>query len=160
MARRSRGNASPYEVRCPRCDVSFPVETRKCIHCGGPTGRPAELVQNAPLDSSDSNFDFDHASSGVSSAAYEHLDNTPIEPVQEAIFSPGGVVEGSSGITIGDSIRDAIGDPTRGGSSDGGAASESTPQSTSIVGKLVRSLGGLIWVILLIGFSLARSCED
>jgi hypothetical protein len=28
---------SPYEVRCPRCDVSFPVETRRCVHCGGPT---------------------------------------------------------------------------------------------------------------------------
>ncbi|MEZ4281989.1 MAG: hypothetical protein R3F21_20490 [Myxococcota bacterium] len=29
--------STPYEVRCPRCDVSFPVETRRCIHCGGPT---------------------------------------------------------------------------------------------------------------------------
>ena len=29
--------SSPYEVRCPRCDVSFAVETRRCIHCGGPT---------------------------------------------------------------------------------------------------------------------------
>lgn len=28
---------SPYEVRCPRCDVSFPVGTRRCVHCGGPT---------------------------------------------------------------------------------------------------------------------------
>jgi len=32
-----RGWGSPYEVRCARCDVSFPVETRRCIHCGGPT---------------------------------------------------------------------------------------------------------------------------
>lgn len=32
-----RGKGSPYEVRCSRCDVSFPVETRRCIHCGGPT---------------------------------------------------------------------------------------------------------------------------
>ena len=39
----SRGKASPYEVRCPRCDVSFPVETTTCIHCGGPTGEAAEL---------------------------------------------------------------------------------------------------------------------
>jgi hypothetical protein len=28
---------SPYEVRCPRCDVSFPPKTRVCIHCGGRT---------------------------------------------------------------------------------------------------------------------------
>ena len=33
----SRYEPTPYEVRCPRCDVSFPVETRRCIHCGGPT---------------------------------------------------------------------------------------------------------------------------
>jgi hypothetical protein len=31
-------DASEYEVRCPRCDVSFPTGTRKCLHCGGATG--------------------------------------------------------------------------------------------------------------------------
>jgi hypothetical protein len=36
-----RGKGSPYEVRCLRCDVSFPVETRRCIHCGGPTSASA-----------------------------------------------------------------------------------------------------------------------
>jgi len=29
---------SEYEVRCPRCDVSFPVSTKRCLHCGGKTG--------------------------------------------------------------------------------------------------------------------------
>ena len=28
------------EVRCPRCDVSFAVGTRRCLHCGGPTVEP------------------------------------------------------------------------------------------------------------------------
>lgn len=28
-----------YEVRCERCSVSFPPETRRCMHCGGPTSR-------------------------------------------------------------------------------------------------------------------------
>ncbi len=37
----SRYQPTPYEVRCPRCDVSFPVETRRCVHCGGPTLAPA-----------------------------------------------------------------------------------------------------------------------
>lgn len=32
-----RTHGSSYEVRCLRCDVSFPVETRRCIHCGGAT---------------------------------------------------------------------------------------------------------------------------
>jgi hypothetical protein len=35
-----RGEPSPYEVRCPRCNTSFAPETRRCVHCGGPVGRP------------------------------------------------------------------------------------------------------------------------
>lgn len=31
-------SASPYEVRCPSCDVSFPTGTRRCMHCGARTG--------------------------------------------------------------------------------------------------------------------------
>ncbi len=27
-----------YEVRCENCRVSFPPETKRCIHCGGPIG--------------------------------------------------------------------------------------------------------------------------
>ena len=37
------GETSPYEVRCPRCSVSFPVGTRSCLHCGGRVGRGAPL---------------------------------------------------------------------------------------------------------------------
>jgi hypothetical protein len=29
---------SYYEVRCPSCNTSFPPETKRCIHCGGPLG--------------------------------------------------------------------------------------------------------------------------
>ncbi|MBW2385920.1 MAG: hypothetical protein JRG92_19985 [Deltaproteobacteria bacterium] len=28
---------SPYEVRCSRCQVSFPPDTKRCMHCGGRT---------------------------------------------------------------------------------------------------------------------------
>jgi hypothetical protein len=36
---------APYEVRCERCRVTFPVGTRRCVHCGGPTGAaPARLA--------------------------------------------------------------------------------------------------------------------
>ncbi len=31
--------AFEYEVRCPRCDVSFPPGTKKCLHCGGRTAK-------------------------------------------------------------------------------------------------------------------------
>jgi hypothetical protein len=43
-----------YEVRCPRCNVSFPVGTRTCLHCGGRTMRgeqAASLRRGEPLPS-------------------------------------------------------------------------------------------------------------
>lgn len=43
-----RSSASPYEVRCPRCDVSFAVGTRRCIHCGGPTTAPGATASVEP----------------------------------------------------------------------------------------------------------------
>jgi hypothetical protein len=30
---------TPYEVRCHECRVTFPVGTRRCIHCGERLGR-------------------------------------------------------------------------------------------------------------------------
>ena len=30
---------APFEVHCERCRVTFPVGTRRCIHCGSPTSR-------------------------------------------------------------------------------------------------------------------------
>jgi len=38
--------AYEYEVRCPHCNVSFPVGTKRCLHCGartvhGPAARAA-----------------------------------------------------------------------------------------------------------------------
>jgi hypothetical protein len=35
-------DAPVYDVSCPRCNVTFPVGTKRCIHCGGPTGQLAE----------------------------------------------------------------------------------------------------------------------
>ena len=33
-----------YEVRCERCRTSFPPETKRCIHCGGPLGRGLSVL--------------------------------------------------------------------------------------------------------------------
>jgi hypothetical protein len=38
---------SPYEILCPRCNVTFPVGSRHCIHCGGPLGRGRSLFAAA-----------------------------------------------------------------------------------------------------------------
>ncbi len=32
---RTRDPQNPYEVYCYQCNVSAPVGTRRCIHCGG-----------------------------------------------------------------------------------------------------------------------------
>ncbi len=34
-----------FEVRCPDCDVTFPVGTKKCLHCGGRTTKPLRLPE-------------------------------------------------------------------------------------------------------------------
>lgn len=35
--------APDFEVRCERCNVSFPVGTRSCLHCGDRIGRSGLL---------------------------------------------------------------------------------------------------------------------
>lgn len=41
-ALRSRRETVHYEVRCPTCNVSFPVGTKRCLHCGTRTAAPGE----------------------------------------------------------------------------------------------------------------------
>ncbi len=102
---------SAYEVRCARCEVSFPVETRRCLHCGGPTGRPGTGVALESWVSSNGEVD----------------DEFP-EPT-------GLLLPGQDGREI------------------------ETPDEPSSIGRsLIRSLGGFVWIIVLIGFTLARNC--
>lgn len=101
---------SSYEVRCPRCDVSFPVGTRKCIHCGGATGQPDKV------------------------AILESLVQTSTSPVDE--FS----------------------DPMEFIPDQDERELEVSDEPSSVGRSLIRSLGGLVWVIVLIGFTLARNC--
>ena len=143
MALRMRSRPPAYEVRCPRCDVSFPAETRTCFHCGGPTGQASFFEGDGPeatLVSSHATSS-DYGTSGPTTAdAYGSVQsNTPIEPAAESPFSLGGVFE-----------DDRTGDREL----------ETDAPARSMLGSLVQSLGGIIWVLLLIGFSLARSCSD
>jgi len=34
----SERQQSPYEVHCNHCRVTFPVGTKRCVHCGGRVG--------------------------------------------------------------------------------------------------------------------------
>ena len=113
-----RGPSSPYEVRCPRCDVSFPPQTRKCIHCGGRTAKQAA----APLIQQWSEAD---AQRSISQSP------APIEPEPDPFFTM---------------------QPTASEGAEGEIEPSSLPRT------LLRSLGTLIWVGLLIAFTLARNC--
>jgi hypothetical protein len=37
-----------FQVVCPRCRVTFPVEQKRCLHCGGPLlpGGEAQALQS------------------------------------------------------------------------------------------------------------------
>ncbi len=48
MKRASQQNPA-YEVRCPTCAVTFPVGTRRCIHCGGATATPHTAARQPAL---------------------------------------------------------------------------------------------------------------
>jgi len=43
-----QGPQTPYEVYCYRCHTSFPVGTRRCVHCGGPVGQRAQARELRP----------------------------------------------------------------------------------------------------------------
>ena len=130
-------NASPlppYEVRCPRCDVTFPIQTRVCVHCGGRTAATSERF----LAPTSAEFEIPDDSMGRAPTTVEPVDETPF------IFgSPGDL--GSPG-------------DTESGSDEFGVEREAQPPG--FARTLMRNVGGLIWVLLLIGFSIARSCEQ
>ena len=141
-----RGTASPYEVRCLRCDVSFPLETRRCIHCGGPT-----------------------SSSGASSGAVAGLGTTmpgPLAPTSGTSPAPIGFeTDGPfpwSRPRDSDALpssRPAPGpSPVQGIPGAELPESDEAPQTTGA--KLLRSFGSLIWIVALIGISIARSCGE
>jgi hypothetical protein len=39
---RAQRHTSPYEVLCYHCNVTFPVDAKRCVHCGGRLGARAE----------------------------------------------------------------------------------------------------------------------
>ncbi len=39
-----------FEVRCWHCNVSFPIGTKRCVHCGEKIGRPAILGRPGDLE--------------------------------------------------------------------------------------------------------------
>lgn len=107
--------AYEYEVRCGRCNVSFPKGTKKCLHCGGPTGP-------------------------------SHGPGSSMRPGRlEALFDPR--------------------EPEKGTHADDGflrpsAVDEEPEQEVGRAGGLLRGAITVVWILLAIGFSIARACSE
>ncbi|MCR9095860.1 MAG: hypothetical protein NXI30_16690 [bacterium] len=134
-----RDKSSPYEVRCPRCDVSFPVETRTCIHCGGPTSdQGAFLTMEDPAEFATSAAPGDYT---ISSSAPESRTSSADTPF--GVFDEAGIFKD-------DSRSEPVND----------RAYQEEAEAPGFVQMLLRSAGSFIWILLLIAFSLSRSCEN
>ncbi|MFK7896853.1 MAG: hypothetical protein AB8G23_13505 [Myxococcota bacterium] len=117
-----------YEVRCPRCDVTFPIETKRCVHCGGATGKGATISLRGTRFGTKGLGDYSGtgADSGRTTAADYDLGRDTGSPAA-----------GEDEIVLAD-------------------ADASSSLGKSILG----SMGSVIWILLLVGFSLARSCGE
>jgi hypothetical protein len=65
---------NPYEIYCYQCNVSAPVGTRRCIHCGGRLSggqRPqrAELLDLFEADSGEAEEESEEFTTSIGSAA-------------------------------------------------------------------------------------------
>lgn len=61
----AEGPRNPYEVRCAQCRVSFPVGTKRCLHCGGHLTRdrlPPQPIVYPPLVETPEEFADEEAS--------------------------------------------------------------------------------------------------
>ncbi len=126
-----RSEPPHFEVHCPSCDVTFAVGTRHCIHCGGAT------TESGSQSGSQSRF----GRAGPKELDPE-WDNAMPFPIltEEAEAAPISAMDAQ--LAPFDDVEQASEEPRSGRS-------------------ILRSLGSLIWIALLIAFSLSgRTCGD
>jgi len=124
-----KSSASIFEVRCAHCDVTFPVETRRCIHCGRAIHRRDQLGVLTSIADSGTESGWESGWSGRESGGESDLETGARSPKPIDVMSNQVEQEG-----------------------------EVPDEPASIGRSIIRSLGGFIWVIVLIGFTLARNC--
>ena len=144
MGSQSGYTPAHFEVRCPRCEVSFPPETRRCIHCGGPTSKPGPNTGLDWVHTTDDDFANAEASASPPSAGSDSIAgwerelergrdrNREFDP--EPRYTP---------------------EPFQGQEREGAEAGEgqgSWPRT------LLRTGGSLLWIVVLIAFTLMRNC--
>lgn len=121
-------SSQSFEVRCGRCDVTFPIETKRCIHCGGATGAAR-------------GFSLGNRGFGTRASASDAATASPFETAYGTDDDEFVLRDESGKLSAGADVGGAAGDA-----------------GSSPLKSLVRSMGGVIWVLLLVGFSLVRSC--
>jgi hypothetical protein len=149
---------SDFEAQCRRCDVTFSIETRTCLHCGGATGPPqhglvsigTELDEyfdspptappTAPSTGSTGANAGHHSGTAYGGAHHQDYSNEPIEPEAESPFS--------------------FGDSDLGGEQPNDRELPVEDETTSVGRSLIRSLGGFVWILLFIGYSFVQSCGE
>lgn len=126
------------------------------MHCGGPTSRAGTIAYDPTDPYADPYAEADDSEEYSTDYSIRHA-------AERADSANPGIRTGSSGggtkTSAGDSpysIRDAAG----GGAHEEDIESDPGEQKGSVLGSLFQSMGGIIWVLLLIGFSLARSCGE
>ncbi len=78
-----------YEIRCQRCDVSFPPETKVCIHCGERIRPQRQVLTSIPaLEDAFQGIIPADALAGKSSSAV-----LPGSPGMEIPENPSGAIE-------------------------------------------------------------------
>ena len=128
-----KSSASTFEVRCAHCDVTFPIETRRCIHCGraihprDQAGVLASIADSGRESGWESGWS--GRESGWESGGESDLETSARSPKPIDVMSNQDEQDG-----------------------------EVPDEPASIGRSIIRSLGGFIWVIVLIGFTLARNC--
>ena len=139
-----RSGTTDFQVHCPSCDVTFAIGTRNCIHCGGPTlrsgrqpgklfGRKSRLLATGSVDLN-SEWDGETAFPALA-------DETQTEPVagMAGQFAPLDPLDPLNPLNDGEQDSEEAG-PGR---------------------SILRSFGSLIWIALLIAFSLSgRACGE
>jgi hypothetical protein len=106
-----------FEVRCPSCNVSFPVGTKRCVHCGARTSSDVESAAQSLRSRIAAAQQSEEPQPWVPAEHAEHAgDESPFDEVDDESHVP----------------RPSL---------------------------LRRSLT-LIWVLVLVGFSLIRACME
>lgn len=71
-------HTTAYEVLCHHCNVTFPVGSKRCIHCGGRLGRRSEGRR----------LSLDMATPSQQAASFQGAETDEEEPQKRSNFMP------------------------------------------------------------------------